>query len=355
MSDLSIKRIAFLYTRVSGYTSACLKALKEIYSVKILLYRWPESGNAPFNKKLVDFADINHIRNNQRSAEVINALEQFNPQAIYISGWTDKGYMKAARNFKRQGVPVVSGMDRQWNGALRQRIACLIARWYLHPAIDVLWVPGERQRAFAKKLGYTGNRCWSGMYACDWEKFASVKKKGSENHPPFFLYVGRYVDVKGIDLLVMAYKYYREKVENPWPLVCAGTGPQKSLLQNQVGIEDRGFIQPNNLPDLMGEAAAFVLPSRKEPWGVVVQEAAASGLPIICSKASGAGVHLVQDGYNGFVVENGNTDHLAEKMIQLHSLSAEQLTLWGERSHELSRQFTPQRWAETLISGIETW
>ena len=144
-------------------------------------------------------------------------------------------------------------------------------------------------------------------------------------------------------------------MKNPWPLVCVGTGPHKTLLQKRPGIEDRGFIQPDDLPALMGEASAFILPSRREPWGVVVQEAAASGLPIICSEASGAGVNLVQDGYNGFVAENENVAHLAEKMIQLHGLSREQRRLMGERSFELSKQFTPERWAETLICGIERW
>ena len=99
----------------------------------------------------------------------------------------------------------------------------------------------------------------------------------------------------------------------------------------------------------------FVLPSRKEPWGVVVQEAAASRLPVICSEACGAGVHLVQDGYSGFIVGNENPNHLAEKMIQFHNLSQEQRRLMGIQSHEMSKQFTPQRWAETLIRGIETW
>ena len=193
------------------------------------------------------------------------------------------------------------------------------------------------------------------MYTCDWVKFANVIKNRTTNHSPFFLYVGRYVDVKGIDILTQAYELYRTTVEQPWPLVCAGAGPLKFLLKNKAGIDDRGFFQPDALRKLMGEAAAFILPSRKEAWGVVVQEAAASGLPIICSDASGASVHLVQDGYNGFVVESGNSMHLSEKMIQMHRLSKEQRYLMGERSHELSKQYTPQRWAETLVNGLKTW
>ena len=350
-----IERIVILYTRISGYLSACLRTLKDAYNIQILLYRWQEFDNAPFDTRLINFIDFNYIRSNEDTNEIIKRIEKFDPQALYISGWTDKGYVKTAKTFRNKGIPIISGMDAQWKGTVRQIVACQVARWYLHPAIDILWVPGERQRVFAKKLGYTGNCCWNGMYTCDWVKFANVIKNRSTNHSPFFLYVGRYVDVKGIDILTQAYELYRTTVEQPWSLVCAGAGPLKFLLQNKAGIDDRGFFQPDALPKLMGESSAFILPSRKEAWGVVIQEAAASGLPIICSEATGASVHLVQDGYNGFVVESGNPMHLSEKMIQLHRLSREQRYLMGERSHELSKQYTPQRWAETLVNGLKTW
>ena len=153
VKTILIKRIAFLYTHISGYLSACLRALKDNYDVEIILYRWPETENAPFGKNLIEFIDYNHIRSGEGSGDIIKYLESLDPQAIYISGWADKGYLKAVKYFKNKGTPIVSGMDAQWRGNLRQRLACMAAKWYLHPAIDILWVPGERQRVFAKKLG----------------------------------------------------------------------------------------------------------------------------------------------------------------------------------------------------------
>jgi len=350
-----IDRIAFLYTRVSGYLSACLQALKENYRTKILLYRWPESETAPFKKCLTDFIDVHHIRSTESDLEIIENVNKFDPQVIYIAGWTDKGYLKSSKTFRKSGIPVISGMDAQWYGNIRQRLACLAAKWYLHPAVDILWVPGERQRFFAQRLGYSGNRCWSGMYTCDWEKFARVKENVQNGAPPLFLFVGRYVEKKGIDILVRAYAQYRQEVEDPWDLVCAGAGPLKQSLDSESGIKDFGFVQPGDLPNFMSKAAVFILPSRKEAWGVVIHEATAVGLPVICSEACGAGVHLVQDGFNGFIFETENPDHLAEKMFRMHHVTEDERYLMGERSHDLSKQFTPQRWAETLVNGIESW
>jgi glycosyltransferase involved in cell wall biosynthesis len=127
------------------------------------------------------------------------------------------------------------------------------------------------------------------------------------------------------------------------------------LLEEQTGIENRGFVQPDTLPSLMGEAGAFVLPSREEPWGVVVEEAAAAGLPLICSDACGSAVHLLKDRYNGFLVQSDRADHLARRLVTISMLSDEDRREMGARSHELSKQYTPARWADTLISGINDW
>jgi glycosyltransferase involved in cell wall biosynthesis len=277
-------------------------------------------------------------------------------------------------------------------------LAALVAPWHVHRFIDVLWVTGERQRQLAHALGFRGERCWDGFYACDWKKFAEkaeilkseklkvesrndegfagetekhkteiaksesrgqkseIRDQKSDLRPPTsdrlsFLFVGRYVEEKGIRDLAAAYRLYRTKVEKAWPLVCAGRGELASLLAD-AGAEDSGFVQPEDLPRLMHEASAFVLPSRFEPWGVVVQEAAAAGLPLIVSEACGASVHLVRDGYNGFITETGNYKHLASALIRMHRLNEVEHEEFGQRSFELSKQYTPERWARTLREGL---
>jgi glycosyltransferase involved in cell wall biosynthesis len=165
--------------------------------------------------------------------------------------------------------------------------------------------------------------------------------------------VGRYVRAKGVDLLVNAYRHYQENTRDPWDLVCAGAGPLAYLLDGEEGIINKGFVQPDALPELMRQAGAFVLPSRDEPWGVVIHEAATSGLPLLCSDECGAVVHLLQDGYNGWVVEAGNASHLAQCMMRVSEVGSQELSNMGERSHWLSKQFTPKRWAMTLTEGIK--
>jgi glycosyltransferase involved in cell wall biosynthesis len=235
----------------------------------------------------------------------------------------------------------------------KQQVARFISPWYLHSAIDVLWVSGERQRQFAHRLGYTGDCCWSGWYACNWPEFAQVHRKQTSEAACAFLFVGKYSSEKGIDVLVEAYRQYRRQHPTPWKLVCAGKGELRPMLDDEPGIEDRGFVQPDRLPGVLRDATAFVLPSRREPWGVVLQEAAAAGKPLICSEECGAGVHLVQDGYNGYTFETESAEHLARCMTRLSGKKKENLSAMSNRSHQLSKQFTPSRWADTLIGGIK--
>ncbi len=163
------------------------------------------------------------------------------------------------------------------------------------------------------------------------------------------MFVGRLIPAKGIDTLVQAYELYRRRVSGePWELHVYGTGPLESLLHGSRGITVHGFVQPEGLPAVLAAAAGFVLPSRFEPWGVVVHEAAAAGAPIVATTACGAAVHLVQDLYNGFLVDPDDVPGLAHAMARLARLPLEIRQRFGERSALLARQFTPARWADTV-------
>lgn len=344
-------RVAVLFSRLSGYMAACLRALKERTGGEMLVIRHAPAANAPFDDR--HFAWIDHLydRHTLGREEILAKVRAFAPDAVFMAGWFDRDYLAVARALREDKIPVIAGCDTQWTGSVRQRVASVIAPWYLHSAIDALWVSGERQRQLAQRLGYTGTRCLHGVYACDWSRFDAVCEPATER-PRTFLFVGRYIPIKGLDTLIEAYRRYREEASEPWALQCAGTGELAPMLEGGPGVANLGFVQPDRLPQLMAEAGAFILPSRREPWGVVVQEAATAGLPVLCSTASGASVHLVQDGYNGFLFEPGDVDHLARLMLRIDEASEEERREMGRASHALSRQFTPERWAETFMQGL---
>lgn len=343
--------LVVLYTRLSGYLSACLEAYRAETGGNFLIFAWPPEQNAPFTDG--GFCELGEVldRSKLGQEQIEERVRAFQPDAILVSGWLDPAYNRINRKLKAEGVPIIAGCDTQWTGSLRQRAASLVAPWHVRQFISVLWVTGQRQRQLAYNLGFRGPNCWEGFYACDWERFARQKPPVPATQPRCFLFVGRYVEEKGIRDLAAAYHIYRTKVENAWPLVCAGKGELAPVLV-ESGAEDRGFVQPERLPELMRGASTFVLPSLFEPWGVVVHEAAACSLPLIVSKACGASVHLVRDGYNGYVTNPGDSEHLAWAMIRAHKLTEVERQEFGRRSFELSKQYTPKRWSRTLTDGL---
>jgi len=383
-------KILVLHLELSGYFIASLARLFEA-DVTGKVVAWPNPSDAPFDAAVLGAVGDVANRNDYSDGALLAMALEFNPDVVLVCGWSDAGYVKVCRDLKARGVLIVSGCDTQWKGSLRQHVASVIAPWHVQQFIDVFWVSGERQRQLAAKLGYIGDRCWDGYYACDWSRFAAVDRRldivdGSSDHESLsgcdasntdlsspcsdsrpancdlaspisdlrksFAFVGRYAPVKGLDTLAEAYRIYSSQVESPWKLICAGKGECREQLLS-AGAEDRGFIQPSDLPQFLAEATVFILPSRFEPWGVVVQEAAATGLPVIVSDVCGAGVHLLRDRWNGRSFAAGDAAHLTECLLWMHRQSDAQLAEMGRNSFELSKQYTPERWARTLIEAVE--
>ena len=344
-------RGAFLYSEPSPSMVACWRELKSRYDAEIFIIHWSTNPVAPF---VMTFEALGRAipREGLTQADIAREVASFGPDAVFISGWADRAYMATAAHCKRKGIPVILGLDTQWTGSLKQRLGCATARWWLHPAVNIIWTPGERQAQLAVHLGYRGANCWYGVYSCDWDAFSNGHVAEGPRLPSF-LYVGRYVEEKGISDLIAAYVKYRSMTRNPWPLYCAGTGPLKHLLTGVAGVTDLGFIDPEHLPAVMRRyGGVFVLPSRVEPWGVVLQEAAAAGCPLICSDASGAGVHMLQDGHNGLRFAASKPSELAECLLQLSEATAERRAQMGRASSLLAQQYTPERWAQTIVEGI---
>jgi glycosyltransferase involved in cell wall biosynthesis len=192
-----------------------------------------------------------------------------------------------------------------------------------------------------------------GLYSCDYESFSAVHESRLQQQRSLkkaFVFVGRMIEKKGIPTLLAAYRLYRGRVHDPWPLICYGKGPLSPTLGTDPGVFVEGFVQPERLPAKLAEGACLVLPSSFEAWALVVHEAAAAGLLVLASEAVGSVPHLVQDNYNGFVFGVGDVEGLSGLMERISLLNDAKLSQMSAASSSLARQFTPTRWADTLLN-----
>lgn len=287
-------------------------------------------------------------------AELTRAVLEFDPDAVLMTSWNFSKAYRAVMKAVEPRVVRMLYMDNLWRAAPRQWLGRLTHRWYVDPVADAALVPSERSEFYARRLGFGPGDIIRGGAVGDTGMFNSPPRQGAELAARrSFLSVGRLVDHKGPDVLAAAYARYRDLAEDPWDLHVVGIGPMADLLENQPGVVMHGFIEPEEVARLMREVSCFALTSHIEPFGVVVHEAAASGLPILCTEFSGVAPVIVQDGYNGWHVPSGDIELWAGAMARMSGLSPERLESMSEVSRSIAHRMSPAGWAVNLTEEIE--
>lgn len=141
---------------------------------------------------------------------------------------------------------------------------------------------------------------------------------GLDPHRPVILFASKLQQRKGAADLLEAYRRFCESdsVTTPPYLVIVGDGEERARLELMCedagldGVRFAGFRNQTELPRFFALADIFVLPSRHEPWGLIVNEAMAAGCPAIVSSEVGAGTDLVSDGQEGFTFPAGDVSAL---------------------------------------------
>ncbi len=351
------QRILFAWPGMTGYMGACWRALQKHGAAVRVVSAIPSARDASrsFNpESCYRGVDVRQVpKDDSFDHDTVFALvREFSPDVLFVTGWSIPVNRFIATHPGLASIPKVFQLDMPWQFRLRKFVARFILRRYLR-IFAATYVSGESSARYARWLGFGGDRpIYKGLYATDLKRFA---EQTSGRDLSSFLYVGRYAHEKGIDVLADAYAIYCNSVEHPWPLDCVGAGA-KGRIFHQIASEcpaggvvrDLGFKQPDELTAIYASHGTFILPSRFEPWGVVLAEAAGAGLPIICTDACGARKEVVRDGIdgNGFIVHAGCAKSLARAMIRMHHLEASVRERMGTQSRLLSTPYSADAWAE---------
>ena len=339
--------IVFFFNQFAGYFYESMRYLTEHYDVNVKVIAFRANAVAPF--QFAEHPKIHiHYREDLTRQQLKEFVEEAQPSVLYLAGWRDRKDLALARRW-RKTIPVIMGLDNHWKGSLRQRLGCLLAPWFLHRAVSHVWIAGLYQYEFARRLGFKNKQILYGLYCAATQSF---QRPNRTSYPPILLFVGRLVSYKGVLDLADAFCELAEQGETDWQLMIVGNGPLRAQLPTHSQLLIRDFVQPEQLSDLMSQVGAFCLPSHKEPWGVVIHEAAAAALPLITSTVCGASTAFLVDGYNGYHFQPANKIALKAALRRIIGKNAEDLQKLGQRSYELSRQLTPERWALTLLSVV---
>jgi len=344
-------KILVLYEELANYILSCLIKLNEMYEFEIHVFRKRLNEIAPFD---FDFKNLKvYDREDYEYEKLIEIVNYINPSVILCGGWAYKPYLKLVGIYKNKALTILS-FDNKWIGSPKQHLAVFYSYFFLLSKFDYCFVPGRQQEIFAKKLGFKKEKILLGFYSCDFDffnfQFIENLQNKTNHFPKRLIYVGRYLEFKGIKELWQAFIELQLEAENDWELWCLGSGPIPPIKHDK--IKHFGFIQPNDLKAFISKTGVFILPSHYEPWGVVVHEFAAAGFPLICSNMVGANEAFLEDNVNGFIFESGNAESLKDKLRLIMNMNDKELNAMGYLSAEKARKINPTIWADKLYTLV---
>src|SRR5207302_6226425 len=161
----------------------------------------------------------------------------------------------------------------------------------LLPAVDEFLVPGVAAETYLTNLGVSRSRMTVAPNAVDAKIFGAGRRRRHEG-PCRLISVARLAPEKGLDVLL------RAVVGLPVEIVIAGKGPEEARLRQLGGsnVTFLGNVDRDALPDIYADADIAVAPSRSEPWGMTLNEAALAGLPLVATSAVGAAYDVLEEG-----------------------------------------------------------
>ncbi|NRD23231.1 glycosyltransferase family 4 protein [Winogradskyella litoriviva] len=342
--------ILVLYTRLTGYWLACMRKDFELNKNNYLVFRTAPSKDAPFKIESENGISICNYSSEDFSAMEAK-IEEFKPSLIYIAGWSNKNYLKIAKSYKSQEIPIVAGMDNQWLGTFRQQIASVFSKFLIHKYFTHIWVAGKPQYYYARKLGFKTHRILTGLYSADETVFENIKQTQLKKQ---IIFVGRLVEHKGLRILFKVLNELIKSNQLNIDVQFIGNGPLANEIPQHKNVKHRPFVSPDKLPILLENAGYFILPSLYEAWGVVIHEAVLAGLPVITTHETGAASDLVINNFNGFVYEANDGNKLMGIIKSLELIDNSKYLEMSKNSKLIATKINLTEWSASMNSIINT-
>lgn len=308
----------------------------------------------------------------------------FNPlicgirDAIAEGGWDAVWFHGYAHNVLMRGIQIAASLGKPIFFRSDSNLLCTrggilkdrFIRWLVHTASGLLWV-GSANRDYYCHYGANEKQLFFVPYAVDNDFFRSKVHEaaslvaglrvelGLASERPVVLYAGKLLRRKNPVLLLEAYAQVLRTGIQPAPyLLFVGDGEERGALErrtSELGLRSDvrviGFKNQTELPCYFALCDLFVMPSEKEPFGLVINEVMNAGKPIIATDEVGASKDLVHEGRNGFVVSAGSVDAMASAILRA-LLDRSGLVRMGQESLKIIDAWSYDRSVEGIVAAL---
>ncbi|MCA0362925.1 MAG: glycosyltransferase family 4 protein [Bacteroidetes bacterium] len=317
-----------------------------------------------YDYKLLYDEYYENISNFRRFKAMFYWVRKFKPDVVNISGYYEPAMNLILLYCKLSGIKVVISIDSTEsdnpNVGWREKVKSLVVNMG-----NGFFCYGSKSAEYMYKLGISPEKILLKNNAVDNQKVASIYQEAQKSREIKknilglrkynFIYVGRLIKFKNIDNLLAAYK----NLNTPdWGLIILGNGSEEEKLKHYVSenqLEGVCFVDGKQwfeVPEYMALADIFILPSFSEPWGLVVNEAMACGMPVLVSEKCGSAPDLVHENKNGFKFDPFDVVQMTEKMNEF-VLKPEIIEPFGLKSKQIIQNFSPEKVAEEMWAGFK--
>ncbi len=301
----------------------------------------------------------------QRLVRRLADLRNHKVKYAFLCNYDQLDTLVVALALRILGAKVYSMMESKFDDKPRKAWREWLKSFYLLPYHGAL-VTGRRIRDYVEFLGMPADRLFEGY---DTLSVARIRALGgapiAPGGAPFgvrhFTVVARHVEKKNLFMAIDAYEHYRRLAgPDARALHLCGTGELEEALKADVakrglvGVQFRGFLEPEVVVKELTTTLALILPSTEEQWGLVINEALAMGLPILCSDNVGARDSLVRTAVNGYIFEPDNFEGLAIIMSRLSADEQEWRRL-ATSAAEFADKGDSRHFAEGVAQALACW
>jgi glycosyltransferase involved in cell wall biosynthesis len=329
-------KVAILATAMTPYRIALhQRIVNELPGVELASLFTQSQSNAPWQLDLpVEIHPVSFVEHRPLvlGREVIRWLKRHRPAAVIVNGYNEWARLQVLAWCRRNGTPVLLWGDSNLRGdratGVKAIVKSRLVRWAVRHS-DAVLPCGSLGQAYFEKYGADPRKMFWMPYEPDYAMIQTLPAASIDEARRRFdlpatrrriVYSGRLVAIKRVDLLLRA--FIELAPERPdWDLVIVGDGPERSSLAALVppALASRirwcGFVgEQATVSAIYRCCDVLAHPAEIEPWGLVINEAAAAGLAIVTTDAVGAAAELVRDGVNGRIVPAGDPATLLDAL-----------------------------------------
>lgn len=294
------------------------------------------------------------------NVDVTARLRAFRPDFVVVYGYNQLTHWLTFRYCRVYGVPFALRSDSNHridcSTSVQSKLRRRLLRRLVRDSFAVLPV-GTANREYWQSYGATDAQIYMAPFAIDNQRVAELAGVRTPNQGACrFLYAGRLVPRKGVDLLLHAFNSLCEKYDVSLSVVGDGHSRDELMSLQSPAARERttwhGRLPNGDVFRKFSEADVFVLPSRYEPWGLVVNEAMAAGLPVVADQRCGAAIDLVHDGETGRLLQTLSSQTLEAAMERFAQCPAEAKEM-GDRARARIANWTYDHCVAGFMSAIQ--